>query len=195
MITRRLWGILKIKMSNLSILAIALGLGVAVPQIYGLMKPAAFAVMARSFPRSLPWGIALMLVGTIWFVWNVSQESIADFAAYKNYLLFGFALVGIGSCIFVQDFLAVRGLAVVLLLLAKLMVDTGRPELDHTAWVLVIQTWAYVLAVAGMWLTISPWRLRDAIAWTTANEGRIKFTCGLRLVFGLFVVILGVIKF
>lgn len=182
-------------MSNLSILAVVLGLGVALPQIYGLVKPAGFTTAVRGFPRSLPWGIGLILIGTAWFVWNVSQESIADFAAYKNYLLFGFALVGIGSCIFVHDFLAVRGLAVVMLLLAKLMVDTGRPELDRSAWVLVIQTWAYLLAVAGMWLTISPWRLRDVIAWNTANERRTKLTCGMRLAFGLLVAILGVIKY
>mgnify|MGYP001125099086 CR=1 FL=1 len=41
--------------------------------------------------------------------------------------------MGLGACIFVQDFLAVRGLAVVLLLLAKLMVDTGRPALAMIA--------------------------------------------------------------
>ena len=33
--------------------------------------------------------------------------------------------LGVATCIFVQDFLAVRGLAIVLLLVAKLMVDTG----------------------------------------------------------------------
>ena len=88
-----------------------------------------------------------------------------------------------------------RGLAVVLLLLAKLMVDTGRPHLAETTFVLVIQTWAYVLVVAGIWLTIAPWRLRDLLEWDTANEKRFKMTCGLRLAFGLFIVVLGLTKF
>ena len=118
---------------KLSTLSILLGLGVALPQIYGMLKPAAFAAAARKFPRSVPWGIALMVLGTVWFLWNLSQESIADFASYKNVLFAGFAGVGLGTCIFVQDFLAVRGLAVVLLLLAKLMVDTGRPGADANA--------------------------------------------------------------
>jgi hypothetical protein len=141
---------------KLSTLAILLGLGMGLPQIYGLVKPSAFAAAVRKFPRSLPWGFVLMLLGTGWFLWNLSQESISDFASYKDKLFFGFAAIGIATCFFVQDFLAVRGLAVVLLLLAKLMVDTGRPALGATSWVLVIQTWAYVLVVAGIWFTVSP---------------------------------------
>jgi hypothetical protein len=180
---------------KLSTLAVLLGLGMGLPQIYGILKPAAFAAAVRKFPRSLPWGYALMLLGTAWFVWNLSQESIADFAAWKTPLLGAFAAIGIGACIFVQDFLAVRGLAIVLLLLAKLMVDTGRPALPVTHWVLVFQAWAYVLVIAGTWFTISPWRLRDLLNWGTATEKRIKVGCGLRLAFGLFVAVLGVTKF
>jgi hypothetical protein len=180
---------------SLSLLAIVLGLGLALPQLYGLSKPAAFAASVRKFPRSMAWGYGLMLLGTAWFLYNLSQESISDFAAYQNYLFAGFAAVGIGSCLFVQDFLAVRGLAVVFLLLAKLMVDTGRPHLSATPLVLVIQAWAYVLVVAGIWLTVSPWRLRDWLDWATANEKRIRIGCGVRLGFGLLVTVLGLTKF
>jgi hypothetical protein len=180
---------------KLSTLSIVLGLGLALPQIYGILKPGAFAAALRKFPRSVPWGIALMALGTVWFLLNLSQESIADFSDYKKYLFAGFAGVGLGACIFVQDFLAVRGLAVVLLLLAKLMVDTGRPALPQTHWVWVIQTWGYVLVVAGIWLTVSPWRLRDMLTWDTATEQRVKLSCGLRLAFGLFVAVLGLTVF
>ncbi len=176
---------------SLSLLAIVLGLGLGLPQIYGLANPGAFGAAVRKFPRSLPWGYALMLLGTGWFLFNLSQESIADFAAWKNLLFLGFAAVGIGSCFYVQDFLAVRGLAVVLLLLAKLMVDTGRPHLTQTSLVLLVQVWAYLLVVAGIWLTISPWRLRDLLNWTTATDQRIKVGCGIRLAFGLLIAGLG----
>jgi len=180
---------------KLSTLAIVLGLGMGLPQIYGFVKPAAFAAAVRKFPRSVPWGYGLMLLGTAWFVYNLSQESISDFAAYKNILFAGFAAVGIGSCIYVQDFLAVRGLAVVFLLLAKLMVDTGRPHLAESSFVLIIQAWAYLLVMAGIRLTVSPWRLRDFLNWATATEKRIKVGCGIRLAFGLFVAVLGLTKF
>src|SRR3954447_22624706 len=127
---------------NLSTLAVVLGVALALPQVYGLMKPDAFAAGVRKFPRSLPWGVLLMLLGTAWFLWYLNQESIPDFAAYKPLLLAGFAAGGVASCIFVQDYLAVRGLSVVLLLLAKLMVDTARWA--ETEWRLVVISLAYV---------------------------------------------------
>jgi hypothetical protein len=180
---------------KLSTLSIVLGLALAVPQIYGLLKPAEFAAAARKFPRSLAWGYALMLLATGWFLWNLNHESISDLASLQKIIFPLFAGVGIGACFFVHDFLAVRGLAVVLLLVAKLMVDAGRPRLPDTHWALVIQAWAYVFVVAGIWLTVSPWRLRDFVAWATANEKRLKLGCGLPLAFGLFVAALGATKF
>ena len=180
---------------KLSILSILLGLGVSVPQIYGLTRPARFAVAVRKFPRDLPAGIVLMLLATAWFIWNVNIEPIADFSAYKNAMMIGFAAVGVLACIFVQDFLAVRGLAVLLLLLAKLMVDTGRPHLGQSVWVYVIQLWAYVLVIAGVWFTVAPWQLRDLLNWATATENRIRIGSSIRLAFAVFILLLGLTAF
>ncbi|MDE3068479.1 MAG: hypothetical protein KGJ60_13160 [Verrucomicrobiota bacterium] len=180
---------------KLSTLAILLGLGMGLPQVYGIARPQQFAARVRQFPRNLPVGVFLMLLGTAWFVWNVHIEPVADFASYKPAMILGFSAVGILSCVFVQDFLAVRGLAVVLLLLAKLMVDTGRPHLGQTHWVLLIQTWAYLLAMAGIWFTVTPWRLRDLLYWGTATETRVRAGSTVRLAFAAFVVLLGLTVF
>jgi hypothetical protein len=103
-----------------SLLVTLLGLGYALPQLFGLWRPAAFGAWLRRFPRSDLWGYVLMPLGTVWFLWNLKQDQIADFAVFKPALFIGFAVVGFGSCLFVRDFLAVRGLAVVVLLLAHL---------------------------------------------------------------------------
>src|SRR6187551_936849 len=75
------------KLMKLSLLSILLGLGMAVPQVYGLLKPAGLAAAARKFPRHLPTGIFLMLLGTAWFVWFVKIEPIADFESLKPYMM------------------------------------------------------------------------------------------------------------
>ena len=122
---------------KLSSLAILLGLGFGLPQLYGLLKPAKFRDAVRKFPRSEPVGYGLMLLGTVWFLWNLQQENISDFAAYKKVMLMGFGAVGVATCIYVRDFLT----------------------------------------------------------WGTATDKRIRIGCGMRLAFGLFVVILGLIVF
>ncbi len=180
---------------KLSLLSILLGLGFAAPQVYALVKPDGFVSAARKFPRHLPTGIVLMLVATVWFVWNVHIEPIADFVTIKPYMMVAFAVVGVGACIFVQDYLAARGLAVMLMLLAKLVLDTGRPHLGETHWVLLIQAWAYLWIVAGIWFTISPWRMRDFLNWITATEKRVKIGSIVRLIFALIVVALGLTVF
>ena len=178
---------------SLALLSILLGLGFVLPHFYGIVQPAAFAEVLRKFPRSMNWGYALMLAATAWFLWNVKQESISDFAPYKPLMLIGFAAVGIGSCFYVKDFLAVRGLAILLLLLAKVMLDTARWV--DSEWRLVIVIWAYLWIWTGMWLTISPWRLRNVLLWFTADRVRMKIICLLRLVFGIFIVLLGILAF
>jgi hypothetical protein len=174
---------------TLSTLAVVLGLVYALPQVYGVLKPAAFGASARKFPRSLPWGFVLMLGATAWFLYYFNLESVSDFAAYKPMLMMFFGAIGVASCFFVQDYLAVRGLAVVLMLVAKLICDTGR--LADTEWRLVLITWAYVMVIAGIWFTIYPWHLRDLVNWSTANEKRIRLASAIRLAFGLFVAVLG----
>jgi hypothetical protein len=180
---------------KLSLLTILLGVGMGLPQVYGLVQPARLASAARKFPRNLPAGIFLMLLGTAWFLWNVNREPIADFSVFKPYMLAAFAAVGILSCIFIRDFLAVRGLAVVLLMLGKLMVDTGRPHLGESNWVLVIQTWAYLFIVAGIWFTVTPWKLRDFLNWATATEWRVRIGCLIRLGIAAGIVGLGLTAF
>jgi hypothetical protein len=174
---------------KLSTLSICLGLCMAAANLYGLLKPSEARNIARNLPRSLPAGFVFMLAATVWFMWNVSRESLSDFEPLKPFLYTLFIGVGVGSCFFVQDFLAVRGLAVLMLLLAKLMLDSQRWA--ESEWRLVIAVWAYLLVLAGIWFTISPWRLRDLLNWATANEKRVRIGSAVRCAFGLFVAFLG----
>ena len=164
---------------KLSYLSILLGVVVGLPQIYGLVQPERLAAAARGFPRNFAVGIVLMLLGTAWFAWNVNVEPIADFSTFKPWMIGGF----------------VRAVAVLALLLARLMLDTGRPHLGDSPWVLVIQGWAYVLVVLGIWFTITPWRLRDLINWATASAARTRLLCLIRLGFAACIVDLGLTAF
>lgn len=178
---------------TLSNLCIVLGLGAAVPQLYGLSNPAAFRDTLRKFPRNTGIGYVLMTIATAWFLWHVKQENIADFSAFKPVMYAGFAALGLGTCIFLKDFLAVRGLALVMMLLAKLVLDTQRWHDSNWRWVLGVVAYAWI--VAGIWFTVSPWRCRDIIGWMTATDARVKIGCALRLALAVLVATLGATVF
>src|SRR5690606_14552264 len=113
-----------------------LGVGIAVPQVWQLLKPDQWRRWSASFPRSKPIGYVLVMLATVWFLINVRNETLADFTKYKPYLLAGFAAVGVLTCIYVTDFLAARGFALLLLLMAKVMVDVARWHDSEWRWVI-----------------------------------------------------------
>ncbi|HNQ90689.1 MAG TPA: hypothetical protein PKM73_18905 [Verrucomicrobiota bacterium] len=178
---------------KLWLIAVLLGLAGAGVHGYGLLKPAEFGAALRRFPRSMAWGYILMPLATIWFLYNLKTDDIADFDAFKPVLFIGFAVVGFGACAFVRDFLAVRGLSVLALLFAKLVLDAAR--VVDTPWRLVLVVWAYLCVILGVWFTISPWRMRDLIMVATANERRVRITSAVRCTLSLFLIILGLTVF
>ena len=188
----------EVSLANLSVL---LGVFLTAVSGYSLAKPDAVACALRTFPRANTPGYMLMLAATAWFLWNIRIEDMADYREIKHWFYIGFGAVGIGSCIFLRDFLAVRGLAVFMLLLAKLMLDTQRnymlatPEAYMSEWRLVFAVWAYMIIVMSMWLVISPWRMRDMIEWMLAKPGRLVVKGWFRLGFGILLIVLGLTVF
>ena len=188
----------QISLANLSVL---LGVFLAALSGYSLARPAAVGQAMRAFPRANAPGYVLILAATAWFLWNIQSEDMADYREIKHWFYIGFGAVGIGSCIYLRDFLAVRGLAVFMLLLAKLMLDTQRnymlaaPEAYMSEWRLVFAVWAYMIIVMSMWLVISPWRMRDMIEWMLAKPGRLVAKGWFRLGFGILLIVLGLTVF
>ena len=186
---------------SLANLSIVLGVFLVAVAGYTLAKPADVGQALRAFPRANAPGYVLMLAATAWFLWNIQSEDMADYREIKHWFYIGFGAVGIGSCIYLRDFLAVRGLAVFMLLLAKLMLDTQRhymldtPVAHVSEWRLVFPVWAYMIIVMSMWMVISPWRMRDMIQWMLAKPRRLAAKGWFRLGFGILLIALGLTVF
>ena len=180
---------------SLANVSLALGALLLLKGVFALASPKAFTGLLKGFPRNTAIGVVLMLVATGWFLSIAQAESFADFENIKPIILGVFAIVGITTCIFVRDFLPVRALAVLFLLMAKVMVDAGRPHLAESRLVLVNQYFAYVLILAGMWLTVSPYRLRDWQDWILSSATRLKIAAAAWVGFGGFLVWLGLTVF
>ena len=188
----------EISIDNMSLL---LGGFLVVLSGYTLAKPKEVGQALKSFPRANAPGYVLMLAATAWFLWNIKSEDMADYRDLKIYFYIGFGAIGLGSCVFLRDFLAVRSLAVFMMLVAKLMLDTQRiymlaaPEETMSEWRLVFAVWGYAVVVMSMWMIISPWRMRDMINWMVAEPKRLVIKSGLRLLLGILLIALGLTVF
>lgn len=178
---------------TLSKLSILLGLIYAISNAFIFLKPEKAGAALRKFPRSEMWGYILMAIGAAWFLYNLNREAIAEFAAYKKLMLFGFGGVALAACIFVPDFLAVRGLAITMLMLA--WYTLGMQRWHDSSWRLLLAVMAYGWVIAGMWFMISPWRLRDFLNWATAEPSRLRGLAAIRAVVGVALIVLGVTAF
>jgi hypothetical protein len=89
-----------------------------------------------------------------------------------------------------DDFLAVRGLAFIGLLVARVILDAAFDV--GTQWRLVMTVLAYVMIVAAMVFTVSPWRLRDILEYMLANNSRCRVWCGVGIAVGAAFIALGV---
>ncbi|MBN8247403.1 MAG: hypothetical protein J0L84_08160 [Verrucomicrobia bacterium] len=169
---------------TLSQLCLLLATAMIVSHGLALLKPESVGAWLRAFPRNAALGVPLMLLGTAWFEWNLWH-----IAPWKNLMLAGFALVGIGSCIWVKDYLSVRGLSVVMLMVAWYVCEKARWH--ESLWRDALIGWAYVWVFLALWWSMSPWRMRDGIQWCLARPGRLRAAAAAGVAWGCFVAGLG----
>jgi len=170
---------------KLFVVALLLAAIHVLPGMIALASPASFGAALRKFARNVPVGIALMLIGTGWFFFNLYNSDLTDFAALRPFLYGAVVLVGVGNCFFVQDYIAVRGAAVVALLACDKILDWQRwhetTGFDPHSWWQpknVITLWCYLVVLVALWLVHSPFRLRDWSDWVAATPARLKQTGG-----------------
>lgn len=139
--------------------------------------------VAKAFPRSDAAAYLTMGLASIWFLYHVLQLGEADFGAYRFYLFLGFGAIAVFSFIYVKDFLAVRGLAILTLLAAWVILTPA--YLQEPASRLFLVSLVYLAIVAALYLGVSPFRLRDFFKWLFATDLRPRVFGGLLLGYGL----------
>lgn len=153
-----------------------------------LLNYSAYAAMLRAFPRSRAAAYVFFGSGAAWFLYAIWHLSPADFGEYRTYLFIGFAAVAVLAFRCVPDFLAVRGLATLILMGAMPLLDAGFMNFEHTQ-IFLYKLAIYVAIAAAIWLGAQPWRLRDFLAWLFARPQRARGVGGACAGYGLLLTI------
>jgi hypothetical protein len=137
----------------------------------------------KSLPRSPAAAVVFFGTGALGFLHQVWHLSPADFGEYRTPLTLGFAVVALLAFKYVPDFLAVRGLAVLMLLGAMPLLDAAYMEFGHPQRLLMVSVVYLGIAVA-IYLGASPFRLRDFFEWLFQRPMRGRILGGLLAGYG-----------
>jgi hypothetical protein len=171
---------------SLRSVGIVAGVFLVLISLPGLLKPD-LAAVAQKFPRSRVAGIILLTADLVWTLWLLATIEMGEFAAFRKPLLIAVPIGYILALLFVDEFLAVRALGILCLLVAEPLLDAAflRYEMSR----LFVTVFAYLLIVAGLFWVMIPYILRDKINWAAGSAGRWRLLHGAALIYGA--VILG----
>lgn len=127
----------------------------------------------KSLPRSNSAAFLFFGAGALWFLWRVWHLSPADFGEYRTLLTIAFAAIAALAFKYVPDFLAVRGLAILMLLGATPLLDAAYMEYSHPQRLFMVSL-VYLGIALALYLGASPYRLRDFFGWLFQRPSRAR---------------------
>jgi hypothetical protein len=130
------------------------------------------AAVARAFPRSRRAAWVTIGAATAWMLYHVVHLGEADFGDYRVPLFAAFAALGVLSIFYVPEFLAVRGVAALMLLVAGVLLPATFMHYDAAS--LALNALVYLLIVVALYLAVSPFRLRDFVQWLFGRAHRAR---------------------
>lgn len=180
---------------DLSLFTVGLVLGIWLIAFHGLLlaKPAQAQGFLKRFPRDPMAGQILMGVGLAWFWLLIAPTGLGRLSALtmelgefnnaKRILQILVPITFVLICISVRDFLAVRALGVVGLMVAAPLL--GSAFLKDPASRLLVPFYAYGLLTASLFFVGMPYLFRDAVTWLTARQSRWTAVCVAGLLYGI----------
>ena len=167
---------------HLSLFTTGLVLAVCLIGTHALMlaKPAMVQAFLKKFSRNDQLGQILMGIGLAWFWLLIAPDNLGKLSALsmdlgefnnaKGFLQWAVPISLILVCRSIRDFLAVRALGLVGLMVAAPLL--GAAFLKDPSSRLLVPFYAYVVLTASMFCVGMPYLFRDAVNWVTADQKR-----------------------
>jgi hypothetical protein len=151
-----------------------------------LWNHAAVGATARALPRSVNGAWLFFGGGAVWFIWRLSKLGESDLIFFQSPqpVMIAFAVLAVLAFIYAPDFLAVRGLCVLMLLTAEPLLYAGYMNFAH--WQINLYKIAvYVGLGLALYLAAAPYRVRDFFDWLFRVPTRPRVIGAILLTYGL----------
>ncbi len=172
---------------------IALGMALLAAHLWALLKPDKAQAFLRAFPRSYPWGVALLGIGFVWGMMIIQHMDMGEFFHLRRWFLMIVPAGFVGVLLYVKEFLSVRALGCLMLLAAGPVLASAflQPQTSR----LLLPVLAYAWIIAGMFFIGMPFLMRDWINWATSNSGRWRLLSLSGVVYGALLLIVAVVNY
>ena len=149
--------------------------------------------MAKKFPRNRAWGIVLLALCLVWSLFLASCMDMGEFFTWRRFLLMLLPVSFVLIVVYVPEFLAVRALGPLLLLVSSPVLHAAflQPQMSR----LLLPVLAYVWIIAGMFFVGTPYVMRDGILWLTQSRERWKLAALGGAAYGAVLFVLAAVNY
>lgn len=177
-------------MSHLAWLACVVGGFKIAGSVAALYSPDSARRVIGGFARHEIWGWVLTSVNLAWAGWLILHTPpFSAMPSIEPMVYLGGPLAFFLVVVFLDEMLAARALGGLLLLVGSPIMMAARESESGLSVVMTLLAYAWV--VAGMVLVVSPYRLRQALAYLTIDRRRFRGWSLLGLGMGLVLLGLG----
>ena len=171
----------------LKTVGLLVGLLLIASHAYALAKPADAQRWLTGFPRSQRLGEILLVIDLGWAFLLAWKMDWGEFYWLRTPLLFALPVFFFLTVRFVDEFLSVRALGILMLLIASPILDAAflQPPVSR----LLVVVLAYVWIVLGMFWIAQPHLLRDQIGWLLRSAARWKAATMGGIAYGLLLLV------
>lgn len=170
---------------------IVLGISLLVVHLWALLKTDSAQGFLRQFPRNYNLGAILLTVDFLWSMLLISHMDMGEFYHLRKWFLIlvpaGFVLV----LMFVREFLAVRALGALMLLVSGPVLTAAflQPQISR----LLVPVLAYAWIIVGMFFVGMPYLMRDWVDWSTRTAGRWRLAAFSGIIYGAVMLVVAMV--
>ncbi len=172
---------------SLKTVGLLLGLWLVAAHAFALTQPEKTRRWLTALPRSYNAGVAILAIDLVWAFYLAYAMDWGEFYYLRVPIMFALPVFFFLTVHFVDEFLSVRALGILALLIASPMLDAAflQPPTSR----LLVVVLAYVWIVLGMFWIAQPHLLRDQIGWASRNAARWTLAAGGGVVYGLLLLL------
>ena len=173
--------------------SIALGAVLAALHAPLLLAPAVSRKFLAAFPRSRVFAWLLTAVDLAWSAWLLYHAPLGRFECVKDFLFILTPAAFFLVVFFMDELLAARALGGLLILVPAPLLNAARWH--DSALRLTVVMLAYVLAIQGVMVVLSPYKFRKTVQRLAGNDFACRVMGIVGVAVGLLVLALGLTVF